>query len=145
MLKNSASASLKESIAELEVQQTEEKRLLKEELSYVFEHLKPSNMIKDTVMDLVTTMHAKKNILNTVLGAGAGYIASAIFGPKPTLLNKLGARFLQQAVNFAVIQNSGAVTDMALNLVTSLRRKVESQRKSVITPDELLHSGGEAI
>jgi hypothetical protein len=145
MHKNSPSASIKESIAELEVQQAEEKRLLKEELSYVFEHLKPSNVIRDTVMDLITTMHVKKNILNTALGAGAGYLASAVFGPKPTLLNKLGARFLKQVVNLVVIQNSGAVTDLALNLVTSLRRKVESQRKTVIMPDDLLQTGGEAI
>lgn len=143
MHKNDPSASLKESIARLEIQQAEEKRLLKEDLSYVFEHLKPSNVIKDTVMDMVTALHAKKNILNTVLGAGAGYLASAIFGRKPTLLNKLGARFLQQAVNFAVIQNSGAITDMALNLVTSLRRKVESRR--AIMRDDLLQGGGEAI
>jgi hypothetical protein len=145
MHKNDAAASLKESIALLEVQQAEEKRLLKEDLYYVFEHLKPSNVIKDTIMDMVTTLHAKKNILNTVLGAGAGYLASAVFGTKPTLLNKLGARFLQQAVNFAVIQNSGAITNMALNVVTSLRRKVESHRKTVSMPDDLLQSGGEAI
>lgn len=144
MHKNSPSASIKELIAELEVQQAEEKRLLKEELSYVLEHLKPANVIRDTVFDLITTMHVKKNILTTALGAGAGYLASTIFGSKPTLLNKLGARILKQAVNFAVIQNSGAITDVALNLVTSLRRKVES-RKTAIIRDDLLQSGGEAI
>jgi hypothetical protein len=142
---NDATAYLKESIAKLEAQQAEEKRLLKEEISYIFEHLKPSNVIKDTVTDLITTVHAKKNILNTALGAGAGYLASAIFGPRPTLLNKLGARFLQQAVNFAVIQNSQAITDMALNLVTALRKKVESQKSTTVVRDDLLQSGGDMI
>jgi|GEM_PF-2318375 len=141
MHKDDASASLKESIAKLEAQQAEEKELLKEELFYVFEHLKPSNIIKDTVMDLVSTVHVKKNFLSTVLGTGAGYLASVVFGPKPTLLNKLGARFLQQAVNFVVIQNSQFLTDRALNLVTTLRGKIESRRNPTVVSGNLSQSG----
>ncbi len=145
MHRNDASASLKESIAKLEIQQAEEKRLLKEELAYAFEHLKPSTMIRDTVTDLVSTLHVKKNLLNTILSTGAGYLASTIFGSKPTLLNKVGARFLQQVVAFAVAQNSQVITDMALNLVTTLRKKVESRKRPVIAPDDSLQSSGEAI
>jgi hypothetical protein len=138
MHKKDPSSSLKESIAKLEAQQAEEKRLLKEELSYAFEHLKPSNVIRNTVADLIATVHAKKNLLTTVMGAGAGYVASAIFGPKPTMLNRLGARFIQNAVTLAVTQNSQAITDVALNLVTTLRRKVESHKGPSLAAEDLL-------
>lgn len=145
MHKKDASSSLKESIAKLEAQQAEEKKLLKDELSYAFEHLKPGNVVKDTIADLISTLHARKNLLTTIMGTGAGYLASAIFGPKPTLLNRVGARFLQQAVTLAVSQNSQVIIDYALNVVTNLRRKIESQRENKIVPEDLLQSGGEAI
>lgn len=144
MHKKNASSSLREQIAQLEAQHKEEKELLKEELAYVFEHLKPSNVIKDTIADLISTVHARKNILTTVMGAGAGYLASAIFGPRPTLLNKLGARFLQQVVTVAVARNSHTITDLALNLVTNLRKKFEDQRENSIIAENLLKSSGEA-
>ena len=145
MHKKDASSLLKESIAKMEAQQAEEKKLFIEELSYTFEHLKPINVIKDTVTDLISTLHARKNLLTTLLGAGAGYMASSIFGPKPTMLNKLGARLFQQVVTIAVTQNSQVITDYALNLVTNLRRKVESQKQSPIVPNDLIQNGGDAF
>lgn len=145
MAKKDPSASLKESIALLEIQYAEEKRLLKEELSYVAEHMKPINIIKDSVSNLVSTLKAERNLFGTIFGTLSGYLASVVFGPKPTMLNKVGAKFLQQIVAIAVSRNSPVLTDVALNFVTNLRRKVENRRRSEVIDDDIIRSGGEAI
>jgi len=145
MSKKDPSAALKESIALLEIQLAEEKRLLKEELSYVVEHLKPSNVIKDSVLNIISTLQAERNLFGTIFGTLSGYLASAVFGQKPTMLNKVGAKFLQQIVAIAVSRNSPAVADVALNFVSNLRRKVENRRRSAVISDDIIRNSGEAI
>ena len=78
MEKINSEASLKAAILQLEIMQTEEGKMLKEQFHQAYESIKPINLIKSTFHQLAASEDIKDNIINTSVGLAAGYLAEKL-------------------------------------------------------------------
>lgn len=129
MQKKDAAEKLKEDISLLESRRVVEKSLLKIELRQAFEQLKPGNVVKSTILDVLSSLRQQPGLFYSLLGSSTGLLSKAVFGGHPTLLNKLGAKALQQIIAMAVAKRSDAILEPALRIVSDLRRKAENNRR----------------
>ena len=68
-----SSAELREAILRLEIKQGEDARLLKEEFIKTYESMKPVNIIKNTIKEIVATSNIKENLLKGVINLASNY------------------------------------------------------------------------
>jgi arginine repressor len=80
MQKINSETSLREAIIQLERKRAFEGALLKEEFRITLEGLKPVNLIKSTLKEVVGSGELKDNVVNASVGAGAGFLAKIIIG-----------------------------------------------------------------
>ena len=74
MQKINSETSLREAIIQLERKRAFEGALLKEEFRITLEGLKPVNLIKSTLKEVVGSGELKDNVVNASVGAGAGFL-----------------------------------------------------------------------
>jgi len=100
-----SAAELKNAIQLLEVEQAEKGQLLKEQFYLTYESLKTVNLIKSTLMEVVSSPFLIDNILGTAMGMATGYLSKKIFiGASGTILKKLLGPILKLGVTSAVAQ-----------------------------------------
>jgi hypothetical protein len=117
---------LRDAIMQLESKQLEDKRLLKEQFMVTYEAMKPVNLIKNTIKDLITSPDLKSNLFSAFLGIAAGYLSKrATFGLSPNPLKNILGSFLQLGVSNVVTKKSGGIKSFLLGLA----RKISSKRK----------------
>jgi len=120
---------LREAILLLEMKQANEKHLLKEEFKNTCENLQPVNLIKNSLRELTTAPNFKGNILNVLVGIGAGYLSKkVIVGGTINPLKQLLGGLLQMGVTNAVSKNGDGIKKTVMHLLTKLLSK-----KDVIT------------
>ncbi len=97
---------LKEAIQQLESKKLIIEEVLKKQFHETLETFKPSNILKNTVSEVVAAPQFKHNILNLVLGLGAGFITNKITaGRKAGLLARTLGTALQFGVTSLVVKN----------------------------------------
>ena len=117
---------LRDAIIQLESKQLEDKRLLKEQFVSTYESLRPVNLIKTTIKDLIASPDLKSNLFSAFLGIAAGYLSKrATFGLSPNPLKNILGSFLQLGVSNVVTKKSGGIKSFLLGLA----RKFSSKRK----------------
>lgn len=117
---------LRDAIVQLESKQLEDKRLLKEQFVSTYESLRPINLIKTTIKDLIASPDLKSNLFSAFLGIAAGYLSKrATFGLSHNPLKNILGSFLQLGVSNVVAKKSGGIKSFLLGLV----RKFSSKRK----------------
>jgi hypothetical protein len=79
MQKINTESNLDESILQLENRQAEERELLRAQFLLTYEQIKPLNLIKNTLRDMVDSPEIKDNVLNTSVGLAAGYVSKSLF------------------------------------------------------------------
>jgi hypothetical protein len=83
-------AELKDVIQELQARQDAEWPLLKEQFLVTAEFLKPVNIIRGAFSEILSTPELKSNVVNSVIGLTAGFLATKAFsGGAPNLLIRL--------------------------------------------------------
>jgi hypothetical protein len=126
MVKISSITELRESILQLEIKQIEEQRLLKEQFLITYERMKPVNMIKNSIKDLITSSDLKDNLFSTALGLAAGYLSKkAAVGSTHNPMKQILGAFLQLGVTNVVTKNSGDIKDLLVSLLGSYLHKKE--------------------
>jgi hypothetical protein len=126
MVKISSITELRESILQLEIKQIEEQRLLKEQFLITYERMKPVNMIKNSIKDLITSSDLKDNLFSTALGLAAGYLSKkAAVGSTHNPIKQILGAFLQLGVTNVVTKNSGDIKDLLVSLLGSYLHKKE--------------------
>jgi len=70
---------LRAAILQLEKEQDEEMRILKEQFHLAYESVKPINLIKSTFKQVTASRELTDNIVSTVVGLSAGYLSKMIF------------------------------------------------------------------
>lgn len=126
MVKITSITELRESIVQLEIKQLEEQRLLKEQFMVTYERMKPVNMIKNSIKDLITSSDLKDNLFSTALGLAAGYLSKkAVVGSTHNPIKQILGAFLQLGVTNVVTKNSGEIKDVLLSLISSFLPKKE--------------------
>ena len=127
MEKITSITELRKAILQLEMKQSEDKLLLKEELMIVYERMKPANVFKNSIKDLISSSDLINNLFNTSMGLAAGYLTKkAAVGSSHNPLKQIMGAFLQLGVSNVVAKNAGGIKSVAVGLVRNYlgRRKV---------------------
>ena len=107
MEKISSIAGLKNAIQVLEVQQRIKGHELKEQISLIYESLKPVNLIRNTLKDLFSSQYTTENISGAAIGAVSGLILKNILiGKSGNAFKRLLGSILQMGISKIISQNS---------------------------------------
>ena len=118
MVKQNAINSLKESICLVKIRQIEEGKILKEQFKITYESLKPVNLIKNSMKDLVSSVEIKSSIFETLISIVSGYLTQKfIVTSKSNVFIKTLGMLMQFGVTNLVAKNSEDVRIFFSNLV----------------------------
>ena len=101
---------LKNAIQLLEVEQSEKLQQLKKQSLLSIEIIKPLNLFKNAVKDIVKSPRLLDNMLNTGVGLATGLITKRIFiGASASIFRKLLGTVLQLGITEAATKNSDII------------------------------------
>ncbi|MDZ4664059.1 MAG: hypothetical protein SGJ15_04220 [Bacteroidota bacterium] len=127
MIKITSVTELKESIYLLEIKQAHEALLLKEQFKQTVENLRPINLIKDKLSDIISSPNLKHDVINGVLGLAAGYLSKKIVvGSTHNPLKKLLGAVLQMGVTSLVSKNADGIKSNVASILSSVFNKQHS-------------------
>jgi hypothetical protein len=119
-----STAGLKYAIQLLEDEQAVKLQLLKEQFLFSLESLKPVNLLKSTMKDIVSSPHLLDNMLDTAVGLATGFLSKKIFiGSSANIIRKLIGSVLQLGVTAAATQNSDFITSFGRFAFQKIFRK----------------------
>ncbi len=102
---------LKAKIAELEKKKDIEEAAIKYEFKETYETYKPANILKNTLSEVSASPTFKHNLLNVVLGLGAGYLSKKlVVGRSAGLLKRVVGTALQFGVT-SLVAKKGTAND----------------------------------
>ena len=102
----SASVTLKNAIQRLEVERAISGQLLKEQFYFTYENLKPVNILRNTVRDVITSPHLVDDILSMAVGLVTGFVSKKIvIGASGNLIRKLLGSITQLGITTVVSQH----------------------------------------
>lgn len=120
---------LKESIILLEIQQSHEGQLVKEQFKTTYQNLRPANLIKNTFKDLVSAPDFKGNLVDTALSVAAGYISKKVMiGSTINPIKQLLGTILQIGVTGIVSKNTDGIKSTAMNIVQHFINKKKEHK-----------------
>jgi len=123
---------LSEAILQLESQQAEEGKLLKEQIIIASESLNPFNLFKNALKDAASSPFAIENILGAVIGLGTGYLSKRIVtGASANLFKRFFGSVLQLGVKNVAAQHPDAVKSIGHFMFRHIFRKKEMISKSL--------------
>lgn len=118
MVKQNAINSLKESIRLVKIRQIEEGKILKEQFKITYESLKPVNLIKNSMKDLVSSVEIKSSIFETLISIVSGYLTQKfIVTSKSNVFIKTLGMLMQFGLTNLVAKNSEDIRIFFSNLV----------------------------
>lgn len=99
-------AELKNTIQLLEVEQAINGELLKEQFFLTYESLKPVNILKNTLKDIISSPYLTANIVDASIGLVTGFLSKKIFiGTSGNIIRKLLGTLLQFGVTNVVAKH----------------------------------------
>jgi len=127
-----SSAELKNAIRILEIEQTVNGQLLKDQLYLTCESLKPANILKNTLKDITSSPNLIDNILGTAMGLITGYFSRKIvIGTSGNIFRKLFGSIVQIGVTDVVSQHPDAIKSFAQFIFQRIFRKKEINTKKL--------------
>ncbi len=121
MKKITSTVALNALITSLEMEQAREGKAFKQELKSVYQSLKPINLIKSTVNQLVTTPSIKGNLLDVTIGLAMGYVSKkVVVGNTRNPLKQLFGTLLEIVVISLVSKNAGGIKSIGAFLFRKL-------------------------
>lgn len=126
----SEKALLREKIALLKIQQAKQLAALKHQFDATYESIKPINILKNTLHDVVTSPELKNLLLNNVIGLGSGYVSKKIISgiSRHPLVNLVGS-LLQMAVSANVAEHPDGIKTAGKNIFKFLFTKKNNREK----------------
>lgn len=113
MQKINSGADLKAAILQLESNQAEEGKILKEQFHLAYESIKPINLLKNVFNEIVDSQDLKNKVLNAAVGLGAGFISKKLFeGVSHGPLRKLLGTALMFGITNVVTKNPEIVKSL---------------------------------
>lgn len=112
---------LANSIAELQEKQIGESARLREQSLIVYESLKPVNLLKSTIKELISAPELKDGIINLTVGVTGGIIAKKIVtGNSDTLISQVIGNAVQMIVTKEVAENADQLFSLGKDLYNKL-------------------------
>lgn len=122
-----ATEELKNSIRLVEIRQSMNGQLLKEQLLLTYDTLKPANLIRSTLKELTSSPFLIGNLTGSVIGLTTGYLSKKIvIGSSVSVLRKLLGYILQFGVTNVISKNSEVIESYGM----SLFKRLFSKRKT---------------
>ena len=119
-------AELQESILLLEIKQANEALLLKAQFKITYESLKPVNLIKNVLNELVTAPDFKGDIFDATLSLTAGYLSKkAVAEATHSPLKQFFGTLLQMGVISIVSKNIPEIKSGLAYLVNNIFKKIK--------------------
>lgn len=117
---------LKQAIYELEEEQTIKGLLLKDQFYLTYESLKPANLIKSTLKDVLSSPSLTEDILGAVIGLAGGFLSKkVVVGASGNLVRKLIGSLIQFGVGNVVAQHPDAIRSIGQFILSLFSRKKE--------------------
>lgn len=121
MPKITSAKSLKSAIIALENRQIAEEILLKEQFTATYESLKPINVLRNTINDLLTVTELKEPILETIAGVITGYISRfLIIRDSKNPFRRIAALLVQYGVTNLISKNSRSIIRFILSYLQKI-------------------------
>jgi len=120
------SDELKNAIQILEFDQQIRLQQLKEQVYLTIESLKPVNLIKSTLHEVVSSPYLIDNILGVAMGLTTGYITKKIaLGKSVSVIRKILGTLLEFGITNVVAQNAGSIKTFGQSIFQYFMRKKE--------------------
>lgn len=120
------SVELKNAIQRLTVEQAISGQLLKEQFYFVHESIKPVNLLRSTLHEIVSSPHLMDNIIGMAVGLATGYVSRiAVVGVSGNLIKKLFGSIVQLGVTNTVAQHPGAIKSIGQYFFQHILRRKE--------------------
>ena len=117
-------AELKIEIQLLEVEQAIDARNLKDQFYITYESLKPVNLFRNTLYEVISTPNLVDNILSTAAGLVTGYLSKKIvIGASGNILRKLFGSVMQLGVTNIVTQHPDTVKSIGQYIIQNILHK----------------------
>ncbi len=124
MQKINSDTSIKDAILELEAQQANDARMLKEQFNRAFESIQPINIIKNTFKEAANSDDLKDDILNTSVGLVVGYISQKLLNNVSiSPVKKLFVTAILFSITNIVAKHPEKVKAVVMNLLKMIMHK----------------------
>jgi hypothetical protein len=119
-------SELKNAIQVLEDEQAIKEKVLKEQFYLTYESLKPVNLLRSTLKDLVSSPSLIDDLIGAIIGLSSGFLSKKIIvGASGNIIRKLLGTFLQFGVTNVVAQHPDAIKSFIQFVIQHLFRKKE--------------------
>ena len=119
---------LKKSIEILEVDQNLSRYLLKEQFITTYESLKPVNLLKNTLNEVISSPDLMDNLLGTLVGMSTGYLSRKfVVGASGNVFRKLIGSVLQFGVTNIIAQHPDAIKSVGQFVIERVFKKKEKK------------------
>ena len=127
MQKITSAETLKAAIFVLEQRQRQEELLFKQQFSIAYESLKPFNLLRKAIPELLTSPELRERLFGSTTGIISGYLSKMlVVRSSKNPLIRLAGIFVQVAITNIISKNSEAFRRITLrllhNLLSHLRR-----------------------
>jgi hypothetical protein len=121
MKKREAGAALQKLIQEQEALHKASSDLLSAQFHITYESLKPANLIKKTIHDLVAGPDLRKDLVSAAMGMSAGYLTEKIFsGHSHNMVKKISGMILGRLVAQNVTHNAEELKEIGVIMLRKL-------------------------
>jgi hypothetical protein len=127
--KISKAQTLKKSIEVIRQKQLEQGKLLQEQFSVVYESLKPYNVLRNAIREIVTPSELKGNLIESATGLLSGYLSRKLLvrSSRNPLL-RLAGIIVQYGVTKFVVNNSATTKDVIARFFDRIAAYAESKK-----------------
>jgi hypothetical protein len=124
MQKIASSASLKDAIRLLHLEQAEKGQLLKEQLMVTYESFRPVNQLKSALHDISSSPFLIENLLSISMGIASGLLTNKIFvGKSGSIVRKVLGSLLQFSVTNAVASSPDTIKSIGSRILQLIFHK----------------------
>lgn len=128
MEKVTSTAELREIIRLLEIEKLHKLESLKAEANLVIQSLKPENIIKNSIQNVLNSSNLKENLINGAIGLVTGYLSKKILvggGEHNPIKNILG-NLIQFGIASLVSKNADEVKATGRDFIKSILSKKQN-------------------
>jgi hypothetical protein len=119
---------LKREITELEIKKDAEELILKDRFKEMYDTYNPTNIIKNTIEEVVASPKFRHNLLNVAIGLGAGYLSKKlVVGRSAGLLKRAAGMALQYGITALVAKKAQDVEDGTHKTKSGLFKRIFSR------------------
>lgn len=124
-------AELKLKIQQLENKQSSEIQGLKEQFQNTYESLKPINLIKNSIEEIISTPISTDNVSGSLIGVASGYLTKKIVtGKSNNLFRNVFGTLLQLGVTNVISKHPDAVKSASDFLYQYILNKIQPESEA---------------